>query len=159
MNSQKNKMWEISNEILIGILSFVLLFSITFKIFQKILKDKASSGVIALATSIIGTFYLSYNQLNFLEKTYGLTGILALILFPFSVSFYFIYTSNISGTIRKAYWIFYSILSTLIAYNNLQNSEYLNLITTIILFSSIVLILLDNIIKNKFNAIRNLQWY
>ena len=65
MNSQKNKMWEISNEILIGILSFVLLFSITFKIFQKILKDKASSGVIALATSIIGTFYLSYNQLNF----------------------------------------------------------------------------------------------
>lgn len=148
----------LTNEFLIEFLIFILVFFVTFQALKRIFKNKIVSIVIGLSVSLLCIFYLSYSNLNFLVKTYSLTGIIILTLVPFVIAFFFIYTSDISSLIRKMFWVFYGIIVILILQkNNFLSSETTTSVTLLIIFIIIVLLLLDVAIKNKLNVAKNLK--
>ncbi len=152
-------MFELSNDLLIKILIFLLIFIMAIQILRKTLfEDKIISGVIALTIALIGTFYISYSQLKFITQTYGITSIIILIIVPFLIAFFFIYSSNITGVLRKMFWVFYGIITFLILQeNNTFSSETSMSISLLIIFLTIMIIFLDKSIQNQFNIYKNLK--
>ena len=152
-------MFELSNDLLIKILIFLLIFIMAIQILRKTLfEDKIISGVIALSIALIGTFYISYSQLKFITQTYGITSIIILIIVPFLIAFFFIYSSNITGVLRKMFWVFYGIITFLILQeNNTFSSETSMSISLLIIFLTIMIIFLDKSIQNQFNIYKNLK--
>ena len=152
-------MFELSNDLLIKILIFLLIFIMAIQILRKTLfEDKIISGVIALTIALIGTFYISYSQLKFITQTYGITSIIILIIVPFLKAFFFIYSSNITGVLRKMFWVFYGIITFLILQeNNTFSSETSMSISLLIIFLTIMIIFLDKSIQNQFNIYKNLK--
>jgi|TARA_Y100000310_G_C20690313_1_gene821776 hypothetical protein len=151
-------MFELTNELLIQLLLFIIVFVITSQTLKRVFKDKTTPSIIALSVSLIATYYISNSQLDFLNITYSLTGIILLILIPFIIAFFFIYSSNINSLLRKMFWIFYGIIIIFLLQNkDILPFEISTLVTTLIIFLTIGIVLLDTIIKNKFNAIKNLK--
>ena len=151
-------MFEITDDLLVKILLFIVTFALSSFLLKRILKDKITPIVIAMCISLLAVFYASYSQWDFLYLTYSTTGIILLILIPFMIVFFFIYSSNISGVIRKMFWVFYSIVSVFVLQksNALSPESITNLILLIILSASII-ILFDNSIKNTFSIRKNLR--
>ena len=153
-------MFELTNDLLIKILIFFLLFATLFPILKKTLfqENKIVSGVIALAVALIGTFYLSNSQIDLINQIYGMGGILLLIFLPFLIVFFFIYSVNITGVLRKMFWVFYGIVTFMILQNNNNlSSENLTGFLLLIVFLTIAMIFLDKPIQNQFNVIKNLK--
>src|SRR3989344_3001819 len=107
-------MFELTNELLIQILLFILVFFVTSHVLTKFLKNRGVSIIAGLVVSIFSVYFLSYSQIVFLMKTYGATGIAVLILVPFVIAFFFIYSSNIGGVLRKMFWVFYGVMNILL---------------------------------------------
>ena len=151
-------MFEITDDLLVKILLFIVTFALSSFLLKRILKDKITPIVIAMCISLLAVFYASYSQWDFLYLTYSTTGIILLILIPFMIVFFFIYSSNISGVIRKMFWVFYSIVSVFVLQNSntFSPKSITNLILLIILSASII-ILFDNSIKNTFSIRKNLR--
>ncbi len=145
------------NDISIRILIFMLTFAIIFPIIKKIFKDKGVSAVISMAIAGIASFYISYEQIEILFKTYGIIGIILAMLIPFMIAFFFIYYSNIANPIRKMFWIFYSILTIVILQSIISSQETLTLIIIAIVILIILIILFDKTIKDKVEGMRNLR--
>lgn len=153
-------MFDLSNDLIIRVLIFLVIFAMTIQILRKTLfqDNKAISGIIALTIALMGAFYISYSQLEFIIQTYGIGGILILIFVPFLIAFFFIYSSNITGVLRKMFWIFYGIVTFVILQNNNTfSSETLTGISLLIIFLTIGIILLDKSIQSQFNTIKNLK--
>src|SRR3989344_216651 len=150
-------MLELTNDLLLKLLIFVLVFFATFQSLSKILKDKVSATIIGLIVSLLAVFYISYSQLDFLSKTYTLTGLIIIISIPFLIAFFFVYSSNFLGVFRKIFWIFFGIMSiALLQRNSLNPDSVANIILGIIVLI-VVLLLFDNKIKNYFNTRKNLR--
>lgn len=149
----------LSNELLIRLLVFISVFGISAPVLRKAFKERVISTMVALVISILATVYISFEQLSFLNNLYGITGMLVLLLVPFIIVFYFIYTSNIGSPIRKIFWVLYGIIAVFILQNNLGNSINAGPIITAIIFLIITILLLDNVIKNKISSMRNLKKY
>jgi len=147
-------MFELTNELLIKLLLFVLILSVTYYALMRFLKNRGSAIIIGLVISLIALYYLSYSQLEFFNNLYGNTGIIVLILIPFIIVFFFIYSSNISGLLRKMFWIFYSIL---IIFLLKENDSFTESIMILFIFFIILVLFLDKTIKNMFNTRRNLK--
>jgi hypothetical protein len=146
-------MIELTNELLIKILFFLLIFTLIYQILIKVFKERTTSALIALAASLISTFYLTASQLSFLEKTYTIGGTAILITVPFIIIFLFVYTSNLESFLRKLIWIFYSILTIILLQKNKNLQEQdLVLITAIIIIACFILLVLDKWIKNQINS-------
>ena len=151
-------MFELSNELLVQVLLFVLVFFVTSYVLTKFLKNRGISIIVGLVVSIFSVYFLSYSQIILLMKTYGATGITVLILVPFVIAFFFIYSSDIGGVLRKMFWVFYGIMNILL----LQEETSLSSDTTTsaaisIVFLVAILLLFDVTIKNKINVLRNLR--
>ncbi len=147
-------MFELTNELLVRALLFVLILSVTYFVLMRFLKNKGSAIVIGLVISLIAEYYLSYSQLELLTKIYGNTGITILILVPFIIVFFFIYSSNIPGLLRKMLWIFYGIMTIFLLKENELFTEF---VMTLFILALILILFLDKIIKNKLTARRNIK--
>lgn len=147
-------MFELTNELLIRALLFVLILSVTYFVLMRFLKNKGSAIVIGLVISLIAEYYLSYSQLELLTKIYGNTGITILILVPFIIVFFFIYSSNISGLLRKMLWVFYGIMTIFLLRENELFTEF---VMTLFILALILILFLDKTIKNKLTARRNFK--
>lgn len=151
-------MFELSNELLIKLLLFVLVFFVTSKVLTRFLKNRGVSVIIGLIISIFSVYFLSYSQLVFLMETYGAMGVAVLILIPFVIAFFFIYSSDIGGVLRKMFWVFYGIMSILLLQENGSfSSETTTSITLLIVFLVVIFLLFDTMIKNRINALKNLR--
>lgn len=145
----------ISNELLIGLLVFVVAGVIASQVMEKFLRDRKTSIIIGVIIGLLSAYFLSYSQIVFLINTYSLAGIILLILIPFLISFFFIYSINVLGIIRKMFWIFYCVISIVLLQNN--SSFYSEGITLLIIVLTLVILLLDNTIKNWLNTRKNLK--
>ncbi|MEK6895381.1 MAG: hypothetical protein AABX48_02580 [Nanoarchaeota archaeon] len=153
-------MIDISNDLLIQTLLFLLLFITISQILKKsLLKDKPTiSIIISLVISLISIYYLSYSQLNFLAETYSLTGTIIFISIPFIIAFFFIYSTEVSSIIRKVFWIGYGMISFIIFSNNTNIPDSLKTtIDTVIVIITLAIVLFDNSIKNLINIRKNLR--
>ena len=86
------------------------------------------------------------------------TGMWLLILVPFSMVFFFVYSSDMLGIFRKAIWVFYGVVTVSVLQSN--NTFYSESVTSIILgviVAMILIILFDNYIQSKLNTWRNLR--
>jgi len=91
-------------------------------------------------------------------ETYGAMGVAVLILIPFVIAFFFIYSSDIGGVLRKMFWVFYGIMSILLLQENGSfSSETTTSITLLIVFLVVIFLLFDTMIKNRINALKNLR--
>lgn len=147
-------MFELTNELLVRALLFVLILSVTYFVLMRFLKNKGSAIVIGLVISLIAEYYLSYSQLELLTKIYGNTGITILILVPFIIVFFFIYSSNIPGLLRKMLWVFYGIMTIFLLRENELFTEF---VMTLFILALIMILFLDKTIKNKLTARRNIK--
>jgi len=152
-------MFEITNDLLIKFLLFILFFSVSIILLRRtFLKDKVLSSVVALAISLMAIFYISYSQLDFITQTYTLTGMIILISIPYVIIFFFIYSSDIVGVLRKMVWIFCGVITLLLLQKNTSlSSEIITNISTIIVIIIIAIIILDKSIKNYFTTRKNLK--
>jgi len=152
-------MFEITNDLLIKFLLFILFFSVSIIFLRRtFLKDKVLSSVVALAISLMAIFYISYSQLDFITQTYTLTGMIILISIPYVIIFFFIYSSDIVGVLRKMVWIFCGVITLLLLQKNTSlSSEIITNISTIIVIIIIAIIILDKSIKNYFTTRKNLK--
>ena len=150
----------LTNNLLIKILLFILIFITLSEILKRFFKkQKAVAIVISLAISLIATFYISYEQIEFLGKSYGLIGAIILISVPSLVVFYFVYSSNLNEMFRKMFLIIYGvILIIIIQRSNNFSSESITTSTTLIIIVIIVILFLDKTIKNFINAKENLKF-
>ncbi len=147
-------MFELTNELLIRALLFVLILSVTYFVLMRFLKNKGSAIVIGLVISLIAEYYLSYSQLELLTKIYGNMGITILLLVPFIIVFFFIYSSNISGLLRKMFWIFYGILTIFLLR---ENELFTKFVMTLFILALLLILFLDKTIKNKLTARKNIK--
>ncbi|MEK6875179.1 MAG: hypothetical protein AABX30_00685 [Nanoarchaeota archaeon] len=152
-------MYEISNELLISGLIFILIFAVSFQILKKTLfKEKAISAVIALIIALIGVVYISYSQLDFLAELYNLTGAIILISIPYIIIFFFIYSSNMGSFFRKMILVLSWIITIALLQNMSQlPKDQLTNIILIITILTIIIFIFDNMIKNKLNTVKNLK--
>lgn len=151
-------MVEISDNVLIKILLFLLIFAISSQILRKFFDNKGSTGIISLIISIIGAFYISPSQLDFLDNTYTITSALILISIPYIIIFFFIYNIGMAGFLRRIIWLFYSIINIFFIMNYLNTTEEITfLILTILIILTIIILFFDKTIQNKFNSSRNLK--
>lgn len=147
-------MFELTNELLIRALLFVLILSVTYFVLMRFLKNKGSAIVIGLVISLIAEYYLSYSQLELLTKIYGNMGITILLLVPFIIVFFFIYSSNISGLLRKMLWVFYGIMTIFLLRENELFTEF---VMALFILALLLILFLDKTIKNKLTARRNIK--
>jgi len=151
-------MFELTNDLLVIALLFIIIFSITFYIFQRIFQSKGIAAVIGLAVSILSIFYLSDSQILLVIQTYGIMGSALLISIPFIIAFFFMYTSEITGVLRKMFFVFYGIISImLLQKSNSISSEAITYLTFVIILITIIIFFLDNGIKTRFNIHKNLK--
>ncbi len=151
-------MLELTNELLIKLLLFILILFVTFHSLMKFLKNKWVSAIIGLIISLTAIFYISYSQIHSLIQVYGITGMVLLISIPFVIVCFFIYSTNITGILRKIFLIFYGVVTILFLQNNNSfSSEIMTSITLIFIFVIIIILFLDKTIKNKFSAQKNLR--
>ena len=151
-------MIELSNEILIKLLIFIVTFIITFTTTIKILKNKSLSTIIGILVASTIILFTPEIKFELLEKGYSFLGIILLMLFPFAVVFWFIYSINLSPTMRKGFWIFYFILNTFILYNQIHlESEIKTTIITVLIFILIGILIFDKTIKSKIEFSRNIS--
>ncbi len=147
-------MFELTNELLIRALLFVLILSVTYFVLMRSLKNKGSAIVIGLVISLIAEYYLSYSQLELLTKIYGNMGITILLLVPFIIVFFYIYSSNIPGLLRKMLWIFYGIMTIFLLRENELFTEF---VMTLFILALLLILFLDKTIKNKLTARKNIK--
>lgn len=152
--------FDLSNELLIRLFIFVLIFAISFQLVRKTLfqEQRALSGIIALVISLLGAFYISPSQLTFILDSYGATGILIAMAVPYLIVFYLIYVSKLPGVLRKITLLFMGIVTFAI----IQNTSSLSIdITTkalmIVVAITMLALLFDNTIETYFNTKKNLK--
>ena len=151
-------MFELTNTLLIKLLLFILIFFVTFQSMMKFLKDRAVSAIIGLIISLTAIFYIPYSNIESLIQVYGITGIALLISIPFVIVCFFIYSTNITGILRKIFLIFYGAVTILFLQNNNSfSSEIITSITLIFIFVIVIILFLDTTIKNKFSARKNIR--
>jgi small-conductance mechanosensitive channel len=153
-------MISLTNDLLIKILLFILLFVTISEILKRFFKEqKAVAIVISLAISLLATFYISYEQINFLGKSYGLIGAIILIAIPSLIAFYFIYSSNMDSLFRKIFLIFYGIILITIIQGNVNFSlESITTSTTLIIIAITLIIIFDKTIRNWTKIRSNLKF-
>jgi hypothetical protein len=151
-------MFEITNEILVSILVFILTLFISFQILSKFFQDKKIASIVSLCLSFLAIWYIPFSNLPFLIETYSYLGIILLSLFPFLIALFFIYNSELNSFVRKFFWILYgSITFFLIRENTFSGRTvpYIFLLGIIILTT--LLVIFDTWIKNKISTIQNLS--
>jgi len=149
-------MIELTTELLVRMLLFILTFVVVYEGIYKFMKDRMISAIIAISASLLAVFYISYSQLDILNKSYGIFGIILLSLIPFMVAFFFIYNAKIISIFRKIFWIFYGITIILILQNNNSiSSETSTLLTVIFVLIIGCILLLDKTIKDKLTIAKN----
>jgi len=151
-------MFQLTNELLIIALLFVVIFFLSYKAIKMAIKEKGISIVASLSITLIVIFFISNSELNFLTNLYGSVGTIVLTIIPLIIAFFFIYTLDIGGPLRKIFWVFYGIITIFLIQNNYYlPSEDATGTILLILFLIILIISLDNIIKNKVNTVKNLK--
>jgi CDP-diglyceride synthetase len=150
----------LSSDIILRILLFILLFVAISEILKRLFKEqKAVAIIISLAISLLATFYISYEQINFLGKSYGLIGAIILIAIPSLIAFYFIYSSNMDSLFRKIFLIFYGIILITIIQGNVNFSlESITTSTTLIIIAITLIIIFDKTIRNWTKIRSNLKF-
>lgn len=145
-------MIEITTEVLTKILIFTLLLYFVFNMAMQITRKRPLSALIAIVTAILGSAFLTFEQITAVSQAYGVAAILILGLFPTLIAFFFIYNSKITAIMRKSFWIVYCLIIFLLIQNQNTVEESVRTIITLalIVFLSTIL-LLDTWIKNKIN--------
>ncbi len=151
-------MFELTNYLLVITLLFIIIFSTTFIIFNRIFQSKGIAAVIGLAVSILSVFYLSDSQSLLVFQTYGIMGSVLLISIPFIIAFFFMYTSDTTGILRKMFFVIYGIISIiLLQKSNSISSKNITYLISIIILITIIIFFLDSWIKTRVNIYRNLK--
>ncbi len=151
-------MFELTNEVLIQSLIFVVAFFVTFLAMNKFLKNKGLSIIIGIVIAMFALLYLDYSRMSSIFNIYGMTGVIILIFVPLVVAFFFIYSSEIVGILRKLFWIFYGVMNIMILQkNNYYSSETITFIILLLAFIFGILVIFDRAIKNRFETMRNLR--
>jgi hypothetical protein len=123
----------------------------------KFLKERGVSVIIGLAISLIAVFYITPEQILLLINMYGAIGTILLIFIPLIIAFFFIYSSNILGVLRKIFWIFYGVMIIFLLQNQNLSSDLVTALTLILICVIVLILFLDTRIKNLFNARKNLK--
>lgn len=147
----------ISTELLVDILLFITVFVIAKFATENLLKNSKVSILIGAVIALLTVTYTNWVQFDSISLAYGSTGLI-LLLVPFAAVFFFVYTTNIVGFVRKAIWIFYGII-TWILWNSSETlaTETVTLFLTIFTVLLIVLILFDTTIKNWMETRKNMH--
>ncbi|MDP4039305.1 MAG: hypothetical protein Q8P57_01885 [Candidatus Pacearchaeota archaeon] len=119
------------------------------------MKENSSSAIAATAIALMTSYFLSYSQFSLIKDIYNIGGTAFILLIPTVIAFFFIYSISINSFLRKAFWIFYGILSVylLAKYNSLP------IIITLTSLVLIIILILDNKIKSIFNTKENLKFH
>jgi len=149
----------LSNEFLIRLLIFIIIFALSFQIVRKTLfKDKILSSVISITLSLIAAFYISPSQLDFITNSYGAAGILIILVIPYLIVFYLIYVSKIPSVLRKTTILFMGIITFAIIQNNEAiSTDLATKALMILIVITLAFLLSDKKIQNYFNAKKNLK--
>jgi len=152
-------MFELTNELLIRALVFILACFISFLAANRIFRNnRGISLIVGLVVGLFAMLYLDYSRLMMVFDVYGMMAVLLLVFLPALLLFYFLYTSNIDGVIRKMFWIFYGVLSiALISRTDRFDTETGTFIIIIIVAVLGFFVLFDKWVKNKVNAYINLR--
>ena len=148
----------LSSEFLLNLLILTIVFYLVYKAMFKYLNNKKLAFVIGICAAGITIFYTRYNQELFTYTNLGYTGFAILILLPTIILFHLIYKSNFTGTIRKISWIVYILIVLYLLHNSsFAISPDITKITTIIIIATILLVLLDKIIKENIDLKKNFR--
>jgi hypothetical protein len=151
-------MAEVTNEFLIRLLVFVLVFAFTSYAVRRFMKNRGIAILVGVAVGLMAVFYTSYSQFLLLFDVYGITGLVVALLVPFVIVFFFVYSSSFSGVLRKIIWAFYGAVNIVILQmNGSLSSETTTTITLLIGLGAVLLILFDTFIKYRFTVKRNLK--
>jgi len=152
-------MIELTTELLIYILIFIVVFSFSFFILKRIFdKNIPSAAVVSLSLSLIATWYLSEGQIKLVEQTYGISQMIFLGIIPFLIFSSFIYFFlDISGIARKIMWVAYGLLNIAFFYNSQINSSTKSSIILGYIFLVILMVLFDTSIRNWIITRKNLR--
>ncbi len=151
-------MFEITNEILVSILIFILTLFISFQILSKFFQDRKTASTISLCLSFLAIWYIPFSNLSFLIETYSYLGIILLSLFPFLIALFFIYNSELNSFVRKFFWILYgSITFFSIRENTISSRTIPDIYLWGIIILTALMVIFDTWIKNKISTIQNLS--
>ena len=152
-------MIELTTEFLITLLVFIVLFSVGFTILRKVFDNKMPAAIISLSIALIGSWYLTTQQITFITQFYGTTQTILIMLIPLIVAFFFIYSFlDVTSMIRKSFWILYGAINIILLMNNSNISDNLgtNMIT-IVVVATLILVIFDTPIKNTLSIRKNLK--
>ena len=149
----------LSNDFLIKLLLFLLIFLVSWQVIRRFFNDEKISKIIALIISALAVYYMTFQQIDFLSKIYSTTGALILMLIPFVIAFFFIYLSNLGGMMRKTFWVFFFGLAFVLTQKLYLNPQAVTNISIGIVVLALIIIVFDNPIKNRFAFIRNVRRY
>lgn len=144
--------FEITNEFLVRLLIFVLTLFVVFVLMNKFFENKAVATIIGLSIALLAAFYLSYDNIRFLGEVYGGIGALILILIPWFIAFFFIYSINVASALRRIFWLFFGFMTIVLTQNRqffFQNIE--DWILVIVILATSVLIIFDKKIKERLD--------
>lgn len=147
----------IPNEWFILILLFVLIFLLSFFVLRKFFKEEKISKIIAILISLLSIYFLKSEQYDFISNIYTVWGVIILMLIPFLIAFFFLYSSNISNIFRKTFWFFFFGLNFFIVQRLDINPEISKNISIGIIIFGIIILIFDKTIKNKINVFKNLK--
>ena len=151
-------MVEISNLFLVQLFIFVSVFFFIVAVLTRYMKNRTLAIVIGLIISLIVWRYLSYSQIDFAFQVGGWLGILVSVLFPFSMVFFFVYTADLIGAVRKAIWVFYAVVMLgLVQGTNFFSVEGATSATLVIVSLVFLVLLFDKYIQTKIRTHRNLR--
>jgi len=141
-------------------LFFLLILIVSLVILKRVFKENYTAIVIlAMAISLLSIYYLSSSQINFLSLSYTMFGIILTIIIPFTITFFFIYHSDLSSTFRKVFWFFFfGVIIILVQNSNIFQYQKIWISTGIVLFG-LILIFFDNLIKKYISYFRNIRRY
>lgn len=147
-------MFELTNDFLIRFLVFLIVFFIAFEALVKTLKNKGVSLIIGLVLGLFSSVFLSYSQIQYVLESQSFLGIALVVLFPFLIVLFLLYSSDISSFLRRAGLIFYGLINIFL----LRNLESISSETTtsIVFIIGVVIVLI--VISDKFIK-RNLRMF
>ena len=99
--------------VILGLMFFII-FTLTLTVLNKTVFRKKGEGiialVIALAVSLIGTYFLNDPQYLTIIKSYNLMAYFLLFILPFLIIIFFAHTTNMGSTLRRIIILIYGVM-------------------------------------------------
>ncbi len=146
----------ISTDFLVFLLILFATFIVCLKPLSSFMKERISSTIASASIALMVSYFMTYSKVEIIKEIYSTGFIITALAIPTIMIFFFIYSSSIASTFRKAFWIIYGVMSVYLL-SKANNPKTIIITITIILISAIIL--LDNKIKHLFSIKKNLKFH